>query len=105
MKSKEQYLADELNIDKLTPLQYSGIIRAMEAYSSHKNLISARWVPVSEKLPSEDGRYVVFTSEGKEVMDFDSKNKIWSNDIGIDVSEPRYLTHWIKLDLPNKLEI
>jgi hypothetical protein len=40
MKTKEEFLKAELNTDRLTPIQWTGILRAMEKYAQQqvKNL-------------------------------------------------------------------
>lgn len=34
MKTKKQYLSKQIKIDRLTPIQYSGILRAMDNYKN-----------------------------------------------------------------------
>ena len=36
MKTKEQFLEDQLNCKKLTPIQWDGIMRAMEEYAQQQ---------------------------------------------------------------------
>lgn len=35
LKPRKAFIKDELNIDRLTPIQWDGIIRAMDKYAKH----------------------------------------------------------------------
>jgi CRISPR/Cas system CSM-associated protein Csm4 (group 5 of RAMP superfamily) len=35
LKTKKEFIQDQLNIDLLTPIQWDGIMRAMHAYAEH----------------------------------------------------------------------
>jgi hypothetical protein len=53
MKTKEDFIKAQLNTDKLTPLQWDGILRAMDNYAEQQvNSLpqAAGWIPVTEGL-------------------------------------------------------
>ena len=52
LKPKKEFVQEQLNIEKLTPpLQWDGIMRAMDKYAEHYLEAKTRWIPVSERLP------------------------------------------------------
>ena len=49
-KQAEKILADELNLDRLSPLQYEGIMRAMIKHASLKVAEAMAKMPSEEKI-------------------------------------------------------
>lgn len=46
LKPRKAFLKDELNIDRLTPIQWDGIIRAMQSYAEHYHEIKVATTPL-----------------------------------------------------------
>lgn len=66
-----------------------------------------RWIPVSERLPEESGRYLViaiepwFGSTCTEIMRYRAGENLWAYDGRITESK---ITHWMLLPEPPKEE-
>ena len=52
LKPKKEFVQEQLNIEKLTPpLQWDGIMRAMDKYAEHYLEEKTRWKSTSEEIP------------------------------------------------------
>ena len=63
-----------------------------------------RWIPVSERLPEEDGYYLCLDEERKEqVYSFEGAGWWW-NDYGYSNCRDTYVSHWQPLPEPPESE-
>ena len=50
LKSKKEFIAAQLNTSKLTPLQWDGIMRAMDAYAEHYHEVKSDDVEINYNI-------------------------------------------------------
>ena len=78
------------------------------AVSALREQEERRWIPVTERLPSESGRYVVFVEECVFVFHYSSRHKMFNafDDIDRELAEIHAImpTHWMPLPEPPKEE-
>lgn len=107
MKTAEEMLKTELNIDRLSPLQFSGIIKSHEKYADQ---FKPKWISVEERLPEpnkDDNRLTKYVwcltysvKYGTKVLPFNPHHICWDDeDCDDHYSEPigGKVTHWMPL--------
>ena len=113
-------LDPETAVETLSEIEYYGGFRgrtkaAQALYDASILAVSAlreqeerRWIPVTERLPSESGRYVVFVEECVFVFHYSSRHKMFNafDDIDRELAEIHAImpTHWMPLPEPPKEE-
>lgn len=62
----------------------------------HNGVTQQKWIPVTERLPSEKGTYLIFTDRGGILMAH-WYGKSWGGGYAV-----QHITHWMPLPLPPK---
>jgi hypothetical protein len=103
MKTKEYFIKAELNVDRLTPIQWAGILRAMENYAQQQVENWNTPVVTTSYLYLVDYKYSggsgVYIHE-KKILKFDSIEEITINNIKERVSGQKYSEYIIKKMTP-----
>lgn len=54
LKPRKAFLQNELNIDRLTPIQWDGIMRAMQKYAEHYNKVNKQFKCATKNSSPKD---------------------------------------------------
>ena len=106
MKTKEEVLGNNLfySVEEIEKLRKTNVIlqRTLVAMDVYAEQFKPKWIPVSERLPEETGRYWCYVEEQTDLglshyqwnCSFDSLNKAFDR-VGV--------THWTNLiEVPQK---